>query len=598
MEQTTRVQRLRLHGQGLNASQAKQQVTRWLDKQTPARLGLPSDAIVLLRSVRAPWSALHPDSQADLLAPGLRGAVRPAMGTSPGPGCDAVWFADEAELLACLAQDSVQGQMGHRWWWQTWLGRRPSPEEALHAWLKSARSVPAAMARLKAMGHGLAWARHIGAAGRLALLHAMQGHHPVAQAANAWLTQSLSDTEIHLCPADSAADSADRAWVDASAGDASRRASTPARARVSPSQVDRDGASVLLTLCTLLQDSPHLALDAGQLTARLSRAPDAVDAGHEQSDRQDGAAGQSPGDAEQVHRQQDGPLHSARNAPHASRASTRGSTVGTPDGGRDRQAEPGQRKRAVPRDSMPVTDATAIAAAPDLPLPPSPLLTLGSVAPTQARPATRAPSAIHLGRSPSTQTEHGGAFFLLNVALAWELYGDFTRPRHALLSVSPWQFMHAAGIALMGHAFAIDPIAGWLRAQAPFARPRPATALAATPLALLPEAEARRLQSPEAHTPIDSTAPTPPLCARRAKDELSCWWPLLRRRLSLALSLPESEAIATCLRLPARIERRSERVDVVFALHQLPLAVRLAGLDRNPGWVPASGCDVRFHFEA
>ena len=28
----------------------------------------------------------------------------------------------------------------------------------------------------------------------------------------------------------------------------------------------------------------------------------------------------------------------------------------------------------------------------------------------------------------------------------------------------------------------------------------------------------------------------------------------------------------------------------------LPLAVRFAGLDRDPGWIPAAGCDVRFHF--
>lgn len=595
MEQATRVQRLRLHGQGINASQAKQQVTRWLDKQTPARLGLPSDAIVLLRSLRAPWSALHPDSQADVLAPRLRGAVRPAMGTSPGPACDAVWFADEAELLACLAQDSVRGQMGHRWWWQTWLGRRPCPEEALHAWLKSARAVPAAMVRLNAMGHGLAWARHIGTSGRLALLHAMQGHHPVSHAANAWLTQALSDAAITLSPRAFEAGSADPALVDPSAGDASLRTSAPPRARVSPAQAHRDGASVLLTLCTLLHDSPHLALDAGMLTARLSCSPEAVAARHEQTGRHDGEAGQDPGDAEQAHRHQEGPLHSTTDAPLAGRASNPGSTIGTPE--RERERQPVQRLPVAPRDSMHAADATAIAATPDLSATPSPPLPLGPVAP-HARPATRAPSSIHLGRSQSTQTDHGGAFFLLNVALAWELYGDFTRPRHALLGVSPWQFLHAAGIALSGHAFATDPIAGWLRAQAPFARPRPAAALGAAPADLLPEAEARRLLSPEAHTPIDGTASAPQRRARRAEHELSCWWPLLRRRLSLALNLPEGEAIATCLRLPARIERRSERVDVVFALHHLPLAVRLAGLDRNPGWVPASGCDVRFHFEA
>mgnify|MGYP006151670959 CR=1 FL=1 len=49
---------------------------------------------------------------------------------------------DEAlrqKLLACLAHDHLQGQLGHRWWWQTWLGRRPGDEAALQAWLTSAR---------------------------------------------------------------------------------------------------------------------------------------------------------------------------------------------------------------------------------------------------------------------------------------------------------------------------------------------------------------------------------------------------------------------------------------------------------------------------
>jgi hypothetical protein len=51
------------------------------------------------------------------------------------------------------------------------------------------------------------------------------------------------------------------------------------------------------------------------------------------------------------------------------------------------------------------------------------------------------------------------------------------------------------------------------------------------------------------------------------------------------------------LRLPARVQAGAERIDVVFALQHLPLAVRLAGLDRDPGWVPAAGRDLRFHFE-
>jgi hypothetical protein len=52
------------------------------------------------------------------------------------------------------------------------------------------------------------------------------------------------------------------------------------------------------------------------------------------------------------------------------------------------------------------------------------------------------------------------------------------------------------------------------------------------------------------------------------------------------------------LDLPARLQDAGERLDLHFPLAELPLAVRLAGLDRDPGWIPAVGCDVRFHFDS
>ena len=47
---------------------------------------------------------------------------------------------------------------------------------------------------------------------------------------------------------------------------------------------------------------------------------------------------------------------------------------------------------------------------------------------------------------------------------------------------------------------------------------------------------------------------------------------------------------------PADIEDGGERIDVHMDLAALPLPMRLAGLDRDPGWIPAAACDVRFHF--
>jgi hypothetical protein len=82
----------------------------------------------------------------------------------------------------------------------------------------------------------------------------------------------------------------------------------------------------------------------------------------------------------------------------------------------------------------------------------------------------------------------------------------------------------------------------------------------------------------------------------------SALWPYLRARLALALGLSGGGARAgrrlasVMLRLPARVEDGGDRVDVHLPLDVLPLTVRLAGLDRDPGWIPAAGCDVRFHF--
>jgi hypothetical protein len=82
-------------------------------------------------------------------------------------------------------------------------------------------------------------------------------------------------------------------------------------------------------------------------------------------------------------------------------------------------------------------------------------------------------------------------------------------------------------------------------------------------------------------------------------DTLAGWAERLASysRARLALALGGAGEVERALALPARIYAGDVRVDVIFPLGELPIAVRLAGLDRNPGWVPAAGRDIRFHFE-
>lgn len=154
--------------------------------------------------------------------------------------------------------------------------------------------------------------------------------------------------------------------------------------------------------------------------------------------------------------------------------------------------------------------------------------------------------------SPRIGTSHAGLFFLLNAAVGLGWYGDFTQPQHRCLDLSPWQFLRAAGQALAGPTWPQDPLAEWL------------LAMDATPL---PRTGVRPL------------------------------WAPLRARLALALGLPRLQATRLTLSLPGQVHLRPGRVDVHIPLGQLPLAVRMAGLDRDIGWLPAAGLDIRFHFE-
>jgi hypothetical protein len=74
--------------------------------------------------------------------------------------------------------------------------------------------------------------------------------------------------------------------------------------------------------------------------------------------------------------------------------------------------------------------------------------------------------------------------------------------------------------------------------------------------------------------------------------------PYVRARLCLALGLESHHNIDTMLcRRYARVRATDTHLDVYFGLADLPLEIRFAGLDRDPGWVPAAGRFITFHFD-
>jgi hypothetical protein len=72
----------------------------------------------------------------------------------------------------------------------------------------------------------------------------------------------------------------------------------------------------------------------------------------------------------------------------------------------------------------------------------------------------------------------------------------------------------------------------------------------------------------------------------------------VRARLRRALGVEGRRELSRLLcERPARVFVTATHVDVVMRLAELPVEIRFAGLDRDPGWLPAAGCHVAFHFE-
>lgn len=147
-------------------------------------------------------------------------------------------------------------------------------------------------------------------------------------------------------------------------------------------------------------------------------------------------------------------------------------------------------------------------------------------------------------------TEFGGLLFVLDALLALEWIADFTRPADAATGIAPLAYLLRLGHHRFGRRFAADPLRRWI---------------------------------------ADLLEPEPVLLPPERLDELEA-------RIALALGCRPRRAIHRLCRRKARIRISSGRLEAEFRLEDHPLEIRLAGLDRDPGWIPSAGWDFRFHF--
>lgn len=242
------------------------------------------------------------------------------------------------------------------------------------------------------------------------------------------------------------------------------------------------------------------------------------------------------------------------------------------------------------------------------------------------------------------QTELGGLFYFVNLGIYIGLYGDFTTPRSPGIDLSIWDFITLMGRHLAGETAPDDPVwpllaelAGRSDDAAPgagFEPPDewrlPITWLEAFSLETTwrwsSDDDRLRLLHGEGFVVLDvgrtNESPLIQLAreietygqAARAQIEpgdathqdlvhtpLEQWLyrfvPYMQARLRSALGVTDDEEVQRLLiRRRARVQVTETHVDVHFLLDDLPVGIRTAGLDRDPGWVPAAGRYVAFHY--
>ncbi|MEO8373696.1 MAG: hypothetical protein ABI471_00620 [Sphingomonas bacterium] len=289
-------------------------------------------------------------------------------------------------------------------------------------------------------------------------------------------------------------------------------------------------------------------------------------------------------------------------------------------------ASPAQASKGAaspPADAEPTTDPNRI----------SPAYAPAAQGHTDAAPPMAAPSPPTPARREPTltpflppdarfETGFGGLFFLVNAFIALGLYPDFARPLGTRLDPSPLWLADRIGRFWFGARYRRDPLAGWIAAHAaPGELPRIWRAepewlagfeTAATPRSTVRQGRATlwhpagfplrdEEQARAPHLPRRLAGFRRPRPARIAPARLPAkpadrWAACLALYLDARLRLLCGSGLSL-LALPARIQTRDLDLSARFALDRHPIQLRIAGLDRNPGWQPAEGRTFAFVFE-
>lgn len=668
---------------------ARLRLERALDAVDWTPRGLPAGGLLLVRRLvatrggrttlaRTVTQALHEHS---------RNARRPWLDEHAAEA-EAVWF-DRGELAACMARDALRGRVSQRWWWPGVLeGRDPGQWLREHV-LDHGERVVSLLAMLCARDDAVAWLRRLPDSDAARGLDALVHDYAVPSVEYQTRQASSPDLDNRNINVTSGMPKPGIATTAPIAKAATTAVAHTAQVSTSFSASPRAVARLLAAAPELL--SARLGAQAQRLLAHARvaihdpnwlRSREFVDTLNRWIDSQ-AVTGIDPAALER-HEPAIGVIRDTRpgDSPPVRIIDTSEALVA--GSSRTHQAVAPDRE-VLPRFPDTAAPARVIAMEPDLlarsaqveisaaangPDPQtriepntSDLAANMDAADTGTIPSPILDPATQIDDSPTPSppepfgdehsahaidTEFGGLLYLLNVALALELYGDFTSPRTPGIALSPWDWLAMIARAWFGASFRNDPLdavlaelAGRGAHQSPGADFDPGRDGSMPDAWLRPwgevdrlgyraDADRLRIEHPQGFVVFDqprdrglspavqaanlcatrdhlrgatlqrmARSPSPGRSRQTAQRWLDRLLPYLHARIALALGLDarDAELPALLCRHRARVRCDLAHLDVHLSLASLPLSLRIAGLDRDPGWIPAAGRSIRFHFD-
>ncbi len=624
--------------------------------------GLPASTILCIRTLHDPqpgalqlqqWhhSIRPPQKWEQAIIASLdslgRQAVRPITGLVPA-NAPAVIFADRAELLACLARDWCENCIAQRWWWQSLFKDIDIAGSVLAIWLDTPEYIPAALQHLAVMKKVVSFVRELSSNDAQTVLQSI---------IHSFSLRNLSGFPPVVIPIQNADKTEGKAKI--SIPPAVTQVNVPAEqspklAQCAPWQpwVPESSESslpleqqYLLGIGLLLQRMPAVTRTAAfahaakrwYREAYLSQVTSAsivemphVYTAEPQLEAPKGTINAVPAATERVHAT---PVAEPTTRTDIDKALT---TLIQDAGLANTNVS--QTVSANFANSM--SDTIVAEMIPT------------STSSIHKRQLTSDEQDQDTLFEATIETALGGLFYLVNLGLFLNLYGDFTTPFQPGIALSIWDFVVLVGQHLLGERIQHDPIwellaqlAGRDVQEVPgkdFDVPQE-WRLPVEWLLAFPErggwewrAERGRLQVKHCagfvllDVPMDDGDAVVEQLRREMQvygadvekmdvlpqssrykqkstyaegivPQMARWldWlmPYIRARLIRALDVHAEDLPELVCSHPARVFVTATHVDIFLALAELPIAIRLAGLDRNPGWVPAAGRFVAFHFE-